>query len=255
MASASCMSAVSVSSRTSRAGSSPLKVERVLDVVDEAVAVELTGRHVDRHGEVLPRPAPRRALPAGLVQHPGPDRHDQAARLEGGEELVGRDHAALGVTPPQEGLDPGEVCRWPGRTSAGRRGRTRRASSAGPQVDLEVAVVVDGGLHRRHEAHGASLALRLGLVEGDVGVLEQFVGRVPVALGDSRCWRSPRPGRRWRTAARVWPARRGSARPPWPHRRRRRQRWRPRSAPRTRRRRGVRRCRPRGWRPGAGRPP
>src|ERR1022692_2691368 len=53
------------------------------------------------------------------------------------------------------------------------------------QVDLDIAVVVDGCLHRGRKGHRAMLSSGLGPIEGDVCVSQKFPGLRPVALGNA----------------------------------------------------------------------
>src|SRR5690606_31868983 len=84
--------------------------ERVLDVVDQAGLGELARGQVDAQPGcgAAGRGGPLLRLPAGLVQHPAPDRQDQAAAFDDVDEFAGRADAAFAVVPAQQrfGRDP-----------------------------------------------------------------------------------------------------------------------------------------------------
>ena len=195
------------------------------------------------------------ALAAGLAQHPAPDLDDQAGLLEQRDEGVGLDErrargAASGSAPRR----PSGACRR-GRASAGRRGRTRRCSSAVAEVHLEL-----------HAAPGRCPACRSRTSRSGCGR--------PTWPGTSRCRRRAAGPRRCRARPTAMPmlaltvsASRRSApslKGCWSASSRRsatssgprRERDAPRRSRRTRRRRGARARRPRARRPrGAPRPP
>jgi hypothetical protein len=77
------------------------------DELGQVGLAELHRRHVDRDAQQRrARLMPTHRLGARLLEHPGPDRHDQAAVLGERDELIGADAAALGVVPAQQSLDP-----------------------------------------------------------------------------------------------------------------------------------------------------
>ena len=54
---------------------------------------------------------PRRGLHARFAEHPRADRHDEPALLRDRQELVGREHAAHRVLPPQQRFEPDDLRR------------------------------------------------------------------------------------------------------------------------------------------------
>ena len=75
-------------------------------VLKQVVLDELAGGQVDRHrygGEACLLPG--EILPARGLEHPFADRHDEAAVLGDGDELVGRNQPAL-VAPAQQASNP-----------------------------------------------------------------------------------------------------------------------------------------------------
>ena len=86
----------------------PAVCERVLDVANDRLRLQLLGGEVDADRErVRPRePSVKdRSLPAGFAQHPGADRNDQTGFLGQRDEVERRDEPALRVVPAEEGLD------------------------------------------------------------------------------------------------------------------------------------------------------
>src|SRR3954451_860669 len=68
--------------------------------LDQAVLAELDRGEVDRDAKA--RPADQVA--AGLADHPGADRDDEAGLLGDRDDLAGQDQAALGMAPAQQRL-------------------------------------------------------------------------------------------------------------------------------------------------------
>jgi hypothetical protein len=61
---------------------------------------------VERQRRAVAEPlAPGRRLPAGLAQHPGPEREDRACLLRDRDELLRTHDSPVRVVPPQEALD------------------------------------------------------------------------------------------------------------------------------------------------------
>src|SRR5579875_3849605 len=145
--------------------------EEAVEAVDDARVEQAAGRDVDRHGHLVAGVAPGALLLHGGAQDPPGEWFDEAGLLGDGDELVGGDHAQLGVRPAQQRLEAGD----PPRPHLGDR--------LVPQLELllddrplQVAgehqaagrVVVDLGVVDGYVAAG-----RLGGVHGDVGPLEQ----------------------------------------------------------------------------------
>ena len=140
---------------------------------------ELHRRDVDRHRERQALAPPRRRLPAGLAQRPGPERHDQPARLRRRHELARRHQPARRVPPAQQRLDPGR--RGP------RQPELRLVVEQElpplqrpPQLLLQPLPGADLLVHRRLEEPEPPAALALGPVQRQVGVPDQLVRVVPV---------------------------------------------------------------------------
>ena len=107
--SASSISALSVISSDSAAGSMPVVGEHRATVVDEVGVRELARRQVDRArvsvGAVGSRHSSAATVAHASAQHPLADRHDQARLLGDRDESPGATQAALGVLPAHERLD------------------------------------------------------------------------------------------------------------------------------------------------------
>ena len=86
-----------------------LDAARLQDLGDQDVelaAPALDRGHVDRDdGRAQAGLAPDADLPAGGMQHPGAQRHDEPALLGPGHELAGQHGAASGAAPAKQGLD------------------------------------------------------------------------------------------------------------------------------------------------------
>ena len=145
---------------------------------DRLIASE-TGRSV---GRLCHEPA---AFAAALAQDPAADRHDQAGLLGQRDELVGADHAALGVVPAQQRLDAADrpVLQADDRLVEELEliGR-QRALQVGAQLQALQHALVHLGL----EEAVAALAVALGDVHRRVGVADQLVGVGHAVLGGDR---------------------------------------------------------------------
>ena len=173
---------LSVISRPSRRGSTPVAVERLLDDAGQVGAADLARGDVDEHlpGEVR---VPGEEV-ARLPQDPGAERRHELGLLADVDELLGQQQPALGVTPADERL---EGDRRPGaqvddrlvvqlEVAAAERGAQLLLDGQPVQRLLAVRLVVD--LPARATAV-------LGDVEGGVGVAEHLVGGA-VAVGDGQ---------------------------------------------------------------------
>ena len=165
------------------AGLEPGLLKHLLDLLVQVLLPELAGGEVHAHRQRRPvahlgPPAGR--LRAGLAQHPGADPDDQAALLGQGDELAGRDQAALRVLPAHQGLDAAAAAireRHQPLVVQAQLASVERAleRSLGPQA-LEHAVA-----HRLVEQLVARAAQVLGAVHRGVRVLEQVL-RVGVGV-------------------------------------------------------------------------
>ena len=152
--------------------------ERLADLVDQLAMEELRGRQVDRHAD----PGPGGCARAGLVQHPGAERHDQAGLLGDRQELAGQDQALLRVAPAQQGLEADH--RLGGRPDLRLVVELELAlGEAAPEVGLERLALPQLGVHLRLEEADAAQAQALGAAQREVGVLEEVV-RVPAVGRD-----------------------------------------------------------------------
>jgi hypothetical protein len=171
------MTVLSVISSHSASAGRPLSPERGGHGGDQVGVGELARGEVDRHLQAgaLRRRPPRGRLPAGLPQHPRPERHDQAGLLGHRDELRRRQRARGRVLPADQRLEAGD-------DQAGRV-RDRLVHHAelviveGPEdlfldhhvtLQLEPEPLVE-------DLHPPAAAL-LGVVHGDVGVAEELVG-------------------------------------------------------------------------------
>ena len=134
------------------------------DVVGEVGVVELGRRNVDRQEEVL---RPVAGMMAGLAQDLVAHRGDQAAVLGDGDELLGRQHAALGMIPARQALeaDNGVVLEVHQRLIVGL---DLAAHDGRAQVLLQGRAAPQLGVHVGLEEPEVGAALLLGAVQGDV---------------------------------------------------------------------------------------
>ncbi len=88
-------------------------LQRLGDVPDQVGVLELAHRDVHAHAQPAERGAvlPLGGLPGGLLEHPAPDRHDQAGLLGQRDEVERRHQAALGVAPPEQRLEADDLLR------------------------------------------------------------------------------------------------------------------------------------------------
>ena len=181
----SSMRTLSVISSTSEVGRKAALAQRAGDVVDHLGVLELAAGQVDVEGQrLLPWRAvalPGGCLPAGLPQHPGAERPDQPAGLGQGDELGRWDQPPGRVVPAAQGLGAGDLTRGEveGRLVVEEQlpGLQRAA-----QVGLELDPGDQLGVHPRVVALEPALAGGLGPVHGQVGVAQQLVGPVDVAV-------------------------------------------------------------------------
>ena len=128
--------------------------------------------------------------PAGLLEHPAPDRQDQVGLLGDGDELRGRDEPALGMAPADERLEAAQLA----ARQADQRLQVQLELAVGDraaQLVLDRQAAQDAGAQLGVEDLVAAAAALLGAVHGDVGVAQQRVGVGVARVGDRR-------SRRWR---------------------------------------------------------
>ena len=161
----------------------PAGVQRVADVVDQLVGLELTHGDVDRNACPTPPRLPARRLPARLVEYPPADVDDEAALFENRDEDIRRDGALGRVVPAQErlhalDLNPVQI----------EERVVEQAELVVLERRLEVRLEGEPFLGRRlhgvFEEDGLVASRGLGPVERDVGVTEEVLGRGAVADGD-----------------------------------------------------------------------
>ncbi|MGA2013372.1 MAG: hypothetical protein ABSH51_22930, partial [Solirubrobacteraceae bacterium] len=156
----------------------PGAAQRGGDRVGECAVGDLDGRQIDRHrqrGVVGALAMPARGLPARPVQHPAADRLDQPVLLGHRDELPGRDPAAFGVLPADQGLDGDH-------RAVGQRHqrlvveRQLIAFQRAPQVVLDPQPGDRPSARALVEQLVAGTAALLGPVQRGVGVSDQVVG-------------------------------------------------------------------------------
>ena len=151
--------------------------------LDECALGQLATRDVDMHAEATvddTRVEPRTRVAACLRDHPLADRHDDARLFRDVHELGGQHCAALGVIPAQH-------CFGTSHSTAMRRddrliGKAQLPGGHCPfQIAREFFLVARLGAHGIGVQLAARAAAALGLIHGDVGVAQQFVGRIVAA--------------------------------------------------------------------------
>ena len=118
----------------------------------------------------------------GLVEHPLPERDDQARLLGEGDELGGRHQPPHRVLPTHQGLEPGD-----GPVGQPHDGLVVETELAGPDGVLERRPALEAGqcrlLERGLEESEGALAGVLGRVQGQVGLAQQVGSGVGVVVG------------------------------------------------------------------------
>src|SRR5665213_2133325 len=147
------------------------RLERLPNVLDDDVPVELSPRNVDGDDKVTPAPTPGRHLRAGLGQHPLPDFYNLAARLEEWDELIRLNLTQRRVLPPDEGFDADqrEVIEVVDRLvdepelPIGERGT---------EVEVEYETTLDLRIHLGTEDGRTVLTSRFCLVQRHIGITQ-----------------------------------------------------------------------------------
>ena len=173
-------------------GRQPRLGEHLRDGAHQVPAGELHAGDVDGDLAVA---APAGGVTAGLAQHPLTQRHDQPGFFRHRDELRRRDPAPLRVAPAHQRLEAGQpavgdvVLRLvvhaepaAGQVRLGPVGVRQRPLRRGQRLTefMDDEVALDHALaHRRVEQPHHVAAGGLGLVERDVGLLQQQRRRVP----------------------------------------------------------------------------
>ena len=111
---------------------------------------------------------------ASLAQNPIAYLDNQTGFLGQRNDLVRRDHAACGMVPAEEGLKP----RYPPSGNVEQRliiDLELAGLKRPPQIHFQQTPRLKTEIHVRFEESERSSALRLGPIEGQVGVLQQLV--------------------------------------------------------------------------------
>ncbi len=188
--------APSVISSHSRSAGNPVSARTDDHQLAEAGLGQLLRRDVDRHrrdpgGGARRRPCrrPRRALPAGLAEHPGTEFDHQPALLGQVDELRRREEAPHRVPPAHERLGADDLQSAAGRLAAGSGGRAGPPGWPGATRWTSA-----GSCRRRRRRRSAYTTYRpgpslLGLVHGDVGAAQQHgrAASTPRWTGPRRC--------------------------------------------------------------------
>ena len=155
------------------------RLERIADRRQELAVAQLCRREVDRDGKIPAPLPPGRGLTTGLAQHPGAERPDQAVGLGRRDELARRHQPAFGMVPAHQGLDADQA---PARELQLRLVVQHELAPLQrlAQLALEPAACLRFLVHRRLEEAELVAAVRLGPVEGELGMLEQRVRIRPV---------------------------------------------------------------------------
>ena len=153
--------------------------------------VELPGTHVDRQAQrgQVGLLGPRGQAAAGRLQHPFAQRQDQAGFFGQRDEMRGRDEAVARVPPAQQGLGADDAA----VVDLGLVVQLELAlGQAHAHVQLQRSAGADHGLHLGViKAQGVAPRV-LGLVQGKVGALEEFIHRLACAAvnGDAHAQRA-----------------------------------------------------------------
>ena len=178
---------VSVTSSSSRSGSSPAWVSAETRVTMKPGSRSWRGETLTAIEMSL---GPGRRLAAGGAQHPFADPPEHAGLLGDRDELGRRDLAELGIVPAQQRLEALDLAglgvdhRLVGEAELARVHRA-------VQRQLDLAALLGAGVQRRLVEADVVAAAVLGPVEREVGVADQLLDAVAVAAGR---WRR----RRWR---------------------------------------------------------
>ena len=165
---------LSVSSSSRYFGFQPALLQRAGDAGDQVLLPELPRRHVHADGHRRQaRVLPGLVLPAGFVQHPIADRHDQAGFLGDRNEFDRRHHAQRRVVPADQRFDREDA----------------------PRAQVDLRLIVQDELATRdgvsqfllQQEFLVDLGVQLGRVELEI-VAADFLGAVHrrVGVGEQR---------------------------------------------------------------------
>ena len=141
-------------------------------------------RQVDCRVQVEAPVAPAPDLGAGPLEHPGGDRPDQPGALGGRQEVAGQEQARLGVVPADERLGAHDARRP--EIDDGLVVELELVAPLGmPQLRGDRQLASRVALWRLVQAVAVAPAV-LGGVHGDVGMLEQRLGRVAIGRKQAR---------------------------------------------------------------------
>ena len=117
---------------------------------------------------------PGRGLGAGGFQHPFAEFDDQAGILRHGNEFGGRDHAAFGMAPAQQGLAAGHLVavKVDQRLVVDFEAAIHQRLT---QVLLHGKPRLRAGVHRGFEEAMGSASAGLGAIHRQIGVLDQLI--------------------------------------------------------------------------------
>ncbi|RMS60168.1 hypothetical protein ALP65_04561, partial [Pseudomonas aeruginosa] len=163
------------------AGLQAVAQECVAHRVDQAGMGELQGRKVHRDVPLrMPAVQPEAHLPAGFVEHPLADLHDQAGLFRQRQELAGGDQPVLRMLPAQQRFHADH--RSVRRQYLGLVVQDQLPALQGlAQVMEQLQLFLGVGVHRTLEEAVAVPSLVLGVIHRRVGIDHQFVAGLPVA--------------------------------------------------------------------------
>ncbi|MCY1510187.1 hypothetical protein D9M68_445570 [compost metagenome] len=144
--------------------------------VRQLVVAEVEGRAVHRHAQVVKAlGAQAGQVPAGAAQHPGVEFGDETIGLGDAYEAVRREQAELRVLPAHQGFQLGHLAAV--EVEDGLVVENQALVLGQGQVQFLFQLQLEGGLVLQVPAEEVQVvaAAALGLVEREVGVLEQFL--------------------------------------------------------------------------------
>src|SRR5262249_12095236 len=128
---------------------------------------------------------PSTHLPATLTQHPAADWYDCAAGLRNGHELRGQDDPPLRVAPADKGFGTDDVTGLQVHARLVAQHQLLTVDRA-TQTALEHLALESADIEVRLEELILVPALLLGVVHGEVGVLQEHLGiRAIVGVNDN----------------------------------------------------------------------
>ena len=149
-----------------------------LEFGDKAGIGKLLGRDIHanvhiRHGGMVVLPGLQ--LLTGFEDQPVAGGIEQAGVLGGGDEMVGRNQALLGMVPAQEGFESYDLSAC--KLHDGLVMDTELAPGDGfAEFGFELEAVYSAGMHGLIEHFATGAPERFGAAHGDIGVLEKIFG-------------------------------------------------------------------------------